>query len=273
MFEALNDADAIVVGCGAGLSASGGLNYGSKEVFNRMFPQFKSSGATGIYDHLTRFWNFNVEERRKYWAVWATHIYTIRFKTPVLEPYKRLSKLLKNKNYFIINTNADGQLEKSGIDMSRVFSPQGDYKYLQCSTPCSNQIYEDEKIIQRMVENMPNPYTVREEDIPRCPVCGGYLVPNLRKDENFVELPHMKQEPFFSDFIRRNKNKKIVFLELGVGFNSPGVIRFPFEMMCFAYPQAKLIRVNTEYPEIPVELDGKGISVSKDITEALSINS
>ena len=266
----IDDADAIVVGIGSGLSASAGLDYTSEEVCKHFYPEYYKMGFKCIFDIISLYWTMDRCSPEQYWSFWARHIKEIRFDPPALRPYQDLAEILKGKNYFVINTNVDGQYEKSKLDNNRVFAPQGNYNLLQCSLPCSNDVYEDKEIIEKMVKNMPDEFHIRSEDVPKCPHCGRCLVPNLRGSDTFVEKPHMEKRKEYQKFIEDNMNKNILFLEIGVGFNSPGVIRTPFNYMTYEIPKAKLIRMNLNDPEVPYEIRSKTIVVKDNIKTVLA---
>ena len=271
--ELIDEADAIVVGIGSGLSAAGGLNFTNEDLVKQFYPEYYELGFKCIFDIISLYWSMDRCSPEQFWSFWARHIKEIRFDPPVTKPYEDLAKILKNKNYFVINTNVDGQYEKSDLDKERVFAPQGNYSLLQCSLPCSNDVYDDKEIIERMVKNMPDKFHIRTEDVPKCPHCGRFLIPNLRSGANFVEKPHIKKRKEYQKFIEDNvkDDKKIVFLEIGVGFNSPGVIRTPFNYMTYEIPNAKLIRINLNDPNVPHEIKSKTIIIQDDIKKVLSI--
>lgn len=214
------------------------------------------------------FWNTKEKDMKLYWGYWARHINNIRFQTPLLEPYKNLQKIIRDKDYFIINTNADGQLEKSEFNADKIFSMQGNYDSLQCMTPCSDKIYASEKYVKNMVESIKN-NEVSMDTIPICPHCGNYLIPNLRCDDTFVEKLNIKNEGKYRDFLRKNMNKNIVFLELGVGYNTPAIIRYPFEKMTYNLDKATLVRINKGMASVSKEIENKSISIDEDINKVL----
>ena len=266
----INNADAIVVGIGAGMTSSGGINYSDEKLIKKWFPQYYDLGFRSLMELQGMFWFWNKKEKdmQLYWGYWARHIDKIRFQTPLLEPYKNLQKLIKDKDYFIISTNADGQLEKSEFDKNKIFSMQGNYGYLQCMTPCSDEIYASEEYVKKMINSIKN-NQVSIDTVPRCPHCGNYLIPNLRCDDTFVEKPHMKNAEKYRDFLRKNINKKILFLELGVGYNTPVIIRYPFEQMTYNLDKSTLVRVNKGLASVSKEIEGKSISIDEDINKVL----
>lgn len=266
----IKNADAIVLGIGSGMTASGGISYADENLVKEWFPKYYSLGFKSIMELQSMFWFWNRKEKNMplYWGYWARHIERVRFQTPLLEPYKNLKKLIKDKDYFIITTNADGQIQKSEFDQDKIFAMQGNYDSLQCITPCSDEIYESEEFVKNMLKSIKND-EVSIDTIPKCPHCGNYLIPNLRCDNTFVEKPHMKNEEKYRDFLRQNIDKNIVFLELGVGYNTPVIIRYPFEQMTYNLEKATLVRVNKGMVSVPKEISKKSITFDEDINKVL----
>lgn len=270
--ELIDNADYILVGAGAGLSASGGINYLDKALVEEWFPEYKNLNLNTIVEIQSAFWNLSNENVLAYWGYWARHIYNIRYKTKATKPYLDLYELLKDKEHFIITTNVDGQFEKAGFKKKNIFTPQGDYALFQCSSPCSNKLYDNKEMINTMVKNIVNEFYIREEDIPRCPRCGNFLVPNLRIDNSFVQESHFKIFNNFNDFIEKAKGKNFVLLELGVGYNTPAIIKYPFENIVAKYPSnTTLIRINLGEENIPLEIKNKAICINDDIQKVLNL--
>lgn len=266
----INEAEAIVVGIGAGMSASGGINYGDPELVKRWFPEYYAKGFRGLMEIQSVFWNLSDKNVLGYWGYWARHIDYIRYKSELLEPYKNLCKILEDKNYFICTTNADGQVQKAGFSKDKIFAPQGNYDSFQCIIPCNNEeIFYNKTMIENMVKSINDKYEIDSDTVPRCPNCGEYLIPNLRCDDKFVEKPHMRTIKAYEDFINNNIDKNILFIELGVGFNTPVIIRYPFERITYNARKAKLIRVNKGMAEVPREIEDKSITLDFDISEVI----
>ncbi|MDO4536320.1 MAG: Sir2 family NAD-dependent protein deacetylase, partial [Clostridium perfringens] len=243
--ELIDNVDYVLVGAGAGLSAAGGINYLDEKLAEKWFPEYKGLNLNSIAQIQSAFWDLTEDNVLAYWGYWSRHIYNIRYKIGATKPYLDLYKLLKDKEHFIITTNVDGQFEKAGFKKENIFAPQGEYAFFQCSKPCSNELYDNKEMINTMVENIEDKFYIREEDIPLCPKCGSFLVPNLRKDNFFVEKPHFKTLSAFNDFIEKAKGKNLVLLELGVGYNTPVIIKYPFENITLEYPKnTTLIRIN-----------------------------
>ncbi len=264
--EAIENADAIVVGAGAGLSTAAGLLYSGPK-FEKDFSEFIAKYRfTDLYT--SSFYPFATEEER--WAYWAKHIYYARYEIGALPLYTTLLQLLQAKNYFVITTNVDAQFEKAGFDLERIFAVQGDYAYIQCIEACHNTIYNNEEMVYKMLDNIHHT-TIPSELVPICAVCGKNMDMHLRKDELFVTTPLWEQRSAaYTQFITQYIDKKIVYLELGVGYNTPAIIRYPFEKFVYRNPDAKLIRFNKEESAPIEENAGKTISFSEDIQEVVT---
>lgn len=259
------EADAIVIGAGAGLSDSAGVSYTGAR-FTENFQDFiRKYGMTDMYT--AGFYPFETEEEK--WAYWSKHIRLNRFDTPVGEPYKKLLALVQGKEYFIITTNVDAQFYRAGFDSGRIWAVQGDYGRLQCARGCHDKLYDSEDLIMEMTRRQEN-CRIPSELVPRCPVCQGRMEVHIRRDMYFVQDEEWyREQRRYTGFLDENKDKNIVFWELGVGFNTPTIIRFPFEKMVKQMPQARLIRVNLSRPEIPPGIAQKGIGIRDDIEEVL----
>ncbi len=269
--DLIKSADYILIGAGSGLSAAGGLNYNDSKIFKEWFPKLSELGLETIGDALSLYWQVNDSNRRNFWAYWTNHINRIRYEAPALKPYLDLFDIVKDKNHFIITTNVDGQFIKAGFSKEKIFAPQGDYGLFQCDKPCCDELYDNKIFIDKMISNMnKDELTVQESDIPRCPKCGSYLSKNLRVDDTFVESPHMKKQKDYIDFVNNSTDGKLVLLELGVGFNTPVIIRWPFDKITSKHPSASLIRMNMEFSKVPEEIACKCLSFNNDITEVLT---
>lgn len=265
----IREADAILIGAGAGLSASGGLNYYDVELVKKWFPEYYKMGFNSLPAIQGIYWFLKDSNPQRYWGYWSRHIYHIRYEAELLKTYSLLYELVKDKNHFIISTNADGQFEKSDFSSEKIFAPQGDYSFFQCSDPCSGEIYHNIDMVKNMMDNMISPYEIDKKDIPICPKCSKPLVPNLRSDSTFVEKPHLKNIEKYENFINENRGKKLLLLELGVGYNSPGVIRYPFEIKALELENTRFVRVNKSDPQISPNLKNRAISSKEDITAML----
>lgn len=265
----IETADKVLIGAGAGLSAAAGLDYGSKEVFDKEYAVFKKAGYETIIDGISKLWTLTPGNVRRYWGFWSHHINYVYYSQQGLELYEELFNVIKDKDYFVITTNGDDLFYKTSFDKKRIFSMQGSYSKFQCQDACHDKLYDSEPYVTRMLEGFDeDSLMILEEDIPRCPICGKYLKPNLRIDQNFVENKHVNQEGYM-DFIDDN-DENIVFIELGVGFNTPVIIRYPFESMTYDNPNAVLIRVNNQLFSVPDEIMNQTIIANIDIKELLT---
>ena len=236
------EADKIVIGAGAGLSTAAGLRYDGPE-FDREFADFRRRyGITDLYS--SSFYPFATEE--EHWACWARHIDFIRYRRDAAPLYRQLFEAVKDKDYFVVTTNVDGQFRKAGFSERRLFEVQGDYAYLQCSRRCHDTLYYNKEQVQQMVAQT-HDCRIPSELVPRCPRCGEPMAVHVRTDEFFVEDAQWEAaHDRYVDFVGSIGRKKAVLLELGVGFNTPSIIRFPFERMAQLRPNATLVRVNKE---------------------------
>ena len=264
--ELINDSDYILIGAGSGLSTSAGIEYSGKR-FEENFSDFiEKYHFTDMYT--SSFYDFKTEEEK--WAYWAKHIYTNDTGMEATKLYKDILKLVKNKEYFVITTNVDDQFYKAGFDEEKIFATQGSYRYIQCSLACHNKLYDDTEMVNHMLEKIVD-CKIPKELVPRCPVCGETMDVNLRKDAYFVQDDNWyKQNQRYGEFLDNARNKKVVLLEFGVGFNTPGIIRFPFEQMTFKNKNWNLIRFNKYDLNPYIELDDRFIGVSEDIRNIIN---
>ena len=265
LHKALLAADAIIVGAGAGLSTSAGFTY-SGERFERHFADFiRKYGFTDMYS--AGFYPFPSEE--EHWAYWSRHIYYNRY-VPAPKPvYDNLLKLLKDKDYFVITTNVDHQFQKAGFDKKRLFYTQGDYGLFQCAKPCHQKTYDKHELVKRMIAEQMD-MRIPTELIPRCPVCGGPMKVNLRADETFVEDEgwHAASERY-TEFIRRHKDGKILFLDLGSGGNTPVIFKIPFIRWTMQNPNATYATVNLGEAFTVDQIADRSIVINGDIGDIL----
>ncbi len=262
----LDSADAIVIGTGAGLSASAGFNY-SGERFMRYFSDFyKKYGFSDMYSG--GFYPYaSLEE---YWAWWSKHILINRYDVTVGKPYSALLELVRDKNYFVLTTNVDHQFQLAGFDKKRLFYTQGDYGLWQCSKACHNKTYDNEKTVRLMAAEQEN-LRIPSLLIPRCPVCGAPMTMNLRCDDSFVQDEGWYSAANrYSEFISRHKDGRIVFLELGVGANTPGIIKYPFWRMTEKNSKSEYVCINLGEAFCPNEIASRAICIDKDISNVLT---
>lgn len=241
----LAGADAVVIGAGAGLSAAAGLDYSGPEFRKEFADYIAKYGFPDLYS--SSFYEFPTEEER--WARWARHIDYARFRPGAFPLYKELYELVKSRRYFVITTNVDGQFRKAGFDPDKIFEVQGDYGLIQCAVGCHPKVYSDKEAVEEILKHS-HDMTVDRQYVPVCPVCGGDMDVHVRKNGYFVQDDNWdKAAERYEEFMRNYADRgKVVLLELGIGFNTPTIIRFPFERVTFHNPQATLVRLNSEYP-------------------------
>ena len=264
--QTLQKADAVIVGAGAGLSTSAGFTY-SGERFQQHFADFIGKyGFTDMYS--AGFYPFPTEE--EHWAYWSRHIYYNRY-VPAPKPvYDILLKLLKDKDYFVITTNVDHQFQKAGFDKQRLFYTQGDYGLFQCAKPCHQKTYDNEEWVKRMIAEQVD-MRIPTELVPRCPVCGEKMKVNLRSDETFVEDDgwHAASERY-TEFIRRHKDGKVLFLDLGSGGNTPVIFKIPFIRWTMQNPIAIYATVNLGEAFTVEQIADRSIVINADINDVLN---
>lgn len=263
----LSQAKAVVIGAGAGLSAAAGLDYSGDEFKKEFSDYIRKYGFPDLYT--SSFHEFPTEEER--WARWARHIDYIRFRPEAMPLYKELYDLVKDKNYFVITTNVDAQFRKAGFKSDKIFEVQGDYGLMQCAVGCHPQLYSDRETVKEIIQHS-HDLTVDSEYVPVCPVCGGNMDVHVRKNQYFVQDKAWDEaaERYEEFMARYADNGDVVLLELGIGFNTPAIIRFPFERIAYRNPQATLIRLNAEYPEGPAETASRTISFTENMGKVIN---
>ena len=261
----IQGADAILIGAGAGLSTSAGLTY-SGERFLKYFSDFHEKyGITDIYSG--GFYPFSSLE--EYWAWWSRHIYYNRYDLTPGKPYTDLLALVRDRNYFVLTTNVDHQFQLAGFDQARLFYTQGDYGLWQCSKPCHQATYDNEAAVRRMIAEQAD-MRVPAELIPRCPKCGRPMTMNLRSDDTFVQDEGWYAAARrYEDFLRRYRNGRILLLELGVGGNTPGIIKVPFLRMTAQNPKATYACLNLGEAFTMSGLEEQSILFDADIGKVL----
>ena len=264
--QALTDADAVVIGAGAGLSTSAGFTY-SGDRFEKYFSDFYARyGFSDMYSG--GFYPYKTLE--EFWAYWSRYIYINRYMYAPKPVYHTLLGLVQDKDYFVLTTNVDHCFQKAGFDKKRLFYTQGDYGLFQCSGPCCQETYDNEAIVRQMYEQQSD-MRIPTALLPRCPHCGRPLTMNLRSDDSFVEDSgwHLAAERY-ENFLRTRQGQKLLFLELGVGYNTPGIIKYPFWQMTARNPQATYACINQGQAVCPHEIEKQSICIDGDIGEVLA---
>lgn len=256
------NADAVLIGAGAGLSTSAGLTY-TGERFHKYFADFQDK--YGIRDMYSGgFYPF--PDLETYWGWWSRHIWYNRYVAETNDVYDKLLRLVENKNYFVITTNVDHQFQLHGFDKKRLFYMQGDYGLFQCSDGCHQVTYDNKAQVEQMIKSQ-HDMRIPSELIPKCPKCGRPMVTNLRCDDTFVQDEgwYMAKSRY-EDFVSENKDGNILFLELGVGMNTPVWIKYPFWKMTVANEKARYICVNYGEAICPQEIASQSLCVDGDIS-------
>lgn len=264
--EKICTADAVVIGAGAGLSAAAGFTY-SGERFKKYFSDFqKKYGFEDMYSG--GFYPYKTLE--EYWAYWSRYIYINRYLDPPSDLYNKLYELVKDKDYFVITTNVDHCFQKAGFDKKRLFYTQGDYGLFQCSEPCCRETFDNEAIVQEMF-NRQKDMKIPTELLPVCPHCGKPLTMNLRSDDKFVEDEgwHLAAQRY-QNFLHTRANEKILFLELGVGYNTPVIIKYPFWQMTAKNKNSTYACINLNYASAPAYIQNRAICIECGIDDVLN---
>ena len=261
----LEEADAVVIGAGSGLSASAGLTYSGERFESKFFDfiakyHFEDMYSAGFYPY---------PSREEYWAYWSRHIFCNRYDITPGKVYFDLLRLVKGKEYFVITTNVDHQFQLAGFEKERLFYTQGDYGLWQCSRPCHRKTYDNESTVRRMVLEQKN-MRIPSKLLPYCPECGAPMSMNLRCDDTFVEDAgwHAARERY-EVFLHTYENRHILFLELGVGGNTPGIIKYPFWQMTMWNKVAVYTCINSGETGCPDEIRERSICIDADIGKAI----
>ena len=263
--QALQDADAVLFGAGAGLSTSAGFTCSGAR-FDRHFSDF--AAKYGFSDMYTGgFYPYPTQE--EFWAYWSRYILINRYQDAPKPVYENLRRLVQGRDYFVITTNVDHCFQKAGFDKRRLFYTQGDYGLFQCSQPCCHETWDNEAIVREMVRRQAD-MRVPTDLIPTCPHCGRPAAMNLRADDTFVEDDgwHAAAERY-DHFLRTRMGQKILFLELGVGYNTPVIIKYPFWQMTYANPNAVYACINRGQAVCPEEIEKRAICIDGDVGDVL----
>ncbi len=264
--EALDRADSVLIGAGAGLSTSAGFTY-SGERFEKYFGDFAAKyGFRDMYSG--GFYPYKTLE--EHWAYWSRYVYINRYMAPPKPVYDQLYQLIKDRDYFVLTTNVDHCFQRAGFDKMRLFYTQGDYGLFQCSRPCHLGTYDNKETIRRMVEEQGDMKTPTEL-IPYCPKCGAPMAMNLRADDTFVEDEGwLKAAERYSSFVKSHRAGRVLFLELGVGYNTPGIVKYPFWQMTAENQEAVYVCVNAGQALCPSKIVKQSVCLEGDIGTVLA---
>ena len=264
--EELAQADAVLIGAGAGLSTAAGFTYAGDR-FQKYFHDFEEK--YGFYDMYSGgFYPFPTLE--EFWAYWSRNIYINRYGQPAGKPYEDLLHLVRGKNYFVLTTNVDHRFQVAGFDKSRLFYTQGDYGLFQCSRPCRAVTYDNETAVRKMLQEQKD-MRIPASLVPRCPKCGSPMALNLRSDETFVEDAgwHAAAERYHR-FLERYADRRMLLFELGVGGNTPGIIKYPFWRMANRNTKATYVCINLGEAYAPREIAARSVCLNADVGDVLA---
>ena len=262
----IENADAVLIGAGAGLSTSAGFTYSGNR-FKKYFSDFiEKYHFHNMYEG--GFYPFDSLE--EHWAYWSRYIYINRYMDAPKPVYENLFELVKDRDYFVLTTNVDHCFQKAGFAKERLFYTQGDYGLFQCQTPCKPYTYDNEAQVKSMVEEQKD-MRISTELIPKCPICGKPMTMNLRADATFVQDKGWDiHADYYEKFIDTHKKSRILFLELGVGYNTPGIIKYPFWQMTAGNKNAEYICINKGEVTVPNEIRAQSIEIDADIYDVLN---
>lgn len=259
----LKQAEAVLIGAGAGLTAAAGISYLDQEKFAEVFPGWKKKGFRMQYELMGYpYWT-----QREQWGYYKVHLNYVYFQQHANSVYQSLYNMVKDKEHFVITSNVDGLFYKNGFSRTRLYTPQGDYGKIQCTKPCTRKVWDIKPFLDKMDESFDPIEQVLTDDsaVPKCPNCGSDMFIHARIDGSFIDSIHQQEHQHFLNWIREMSDKKILLLDFGSGFSTPAVIRYPMEQITRIMRDATLVRVNLDHAEVPNDLDDKGISIKGDI--------
>ena len=264
-WDTLRQADTVLIGAGAGLSTSAGFQYNG-ERFYRHFADFSAKyGFQNMY--AGGFYPYDTLE--EYWAYWSRYIHINRYTDPPKSVYQDLFSLVKDKDYFVLTTNVDHCFQKAGFDKTRLFYTQGDYGLWQCAKPCCQKTYDNQAAVEEMLRQQTN-MRIPADLIPHCPVCGAPMTMNLRVDSTFVQDSGWYRAcDRYTGFVRRHQRTPVLYLELGVGMNTPSIIKFNFWQQVAQNPRAQYVSINQQTMYLPDEISGRSLCLTGDIGQIL----
>lgn len=266
--QLLSEADAVVIGAGAGLSAAAGLTYSGKRFTDHFGEFIEKYGSMYMRDmYSSGFYPFPTEEAK--WGYWSKHAYLNRIEPDALPLYRSVYGLVKEMPYFVLTTNVDHQFWKAGFSDENIFATQGDYGKIQCEKGCHPKTYDAVDRFVQMNQSRKD-CLVPSYMVPKCPVCGGNMTMHLRCDQYFVEDEHWHQAAGrYASFLEEHGKDRVALLELGVGFNTPTIIRFPFEQMVRRNENWSLIRLNLEEAFVPESFGKRAVGIGADIAKSV----
>jgi NAD-dependent SIR2 family protein deacetylase len=267
--DMIKNADYVLLGAGAGMSTAAGAKYGG-QFFEENFREFQEKYGKGPYMrdmYSAGFYPFSDEE--SYWGYWSKQALLGGINLDVTPLHKELLDVLDEKNIFVLSTNADAQFVKAGLPSEKIFCTQGDYFHIQCRRGCHDKIYDAVELFHQM-DDARCDCMIPSSMVPKCPVCGGPMDMNLRKDNHFVQdEAWYAAEERFSNYLSEAVSKKFVLVELGVGFNTPTIIRFPFEKLVREHDNISLIRLNLNQAIVPESFGKRAVGINADMAESI----
>jgi NAD-dependent SIR2 family protein deacetylase len=272
ILEWLDASPRVLIGAGAGLSVAAGIDYTDRESFARLYPGMRRRGFRACYELIGR----HDLPPAAFWGYWAVHVQEARFSPGVAPVYAALREITSSKDVFVVTSNVDAMFERHGFDADRVWTPQGDFAHMHCTThrypSCREHVWPSEPMIDRVLGCL-DPVTQEVTDttaLPACPSCGGTVFFNVREDGTFVDAPYMDHSRRCTEWITNAlASGPLLILEIGAGFNTPGVVRLPLERLAARHPNTRFVRINREYPEIPRAMRERAIGLDNDAGDVL----
>jgi NAD-dependent SIR2 family protein deacetylase len=265
----IRDADRVVIGAGSGLSAAAGLDFGDEADFAARFPALVRRGLNAAYQMI----GYSGLSEAAFWGFWSIHVTQMRFADGRSTVYKGLLRLVRGRNCFVLTSNVDAMFVRNGFEPERVWSIQGDYAFLQCLRPCTTEVWPSAPPLQRALAAV-DPVTQEVADpacVPRCIHCGGKVFLNVRGGDWFLEEPYEAQRERWRRWFQGiPPRERLLLLDIGSGFNTPSVVRWPMERIALRDPAVRIVRINPHHADLPRELDGRGLSVAAGAREALA---
>lgn len=268
LYAWLDEAEAILIAAGAGMSAAAGLDYADRGRFAELFPALLPLGFRARYELIGR----TDLPDGLFWAYWARHVDDIRFGPRNDKPYCDLEQLTRHLDRFVFTSNVDGLFERNGFDARRIYTPQGDYALMQCARACTARVWPSEPVLHRVlaVTDPKSQWVTDPAALPRCPVCNGPVFLNVRIDGHFIEQPYVEQGQRLARWLEDMQGRRLLVLEVGAGYNTPGVIRWPCERLVATWPHARMVRLNLNQGAFRKPLAERGLSIEADAALVLA---
>jgi NAD-dependent SIR2 family protein deacetylase len=263
----IDEADRVLIGSGAGLSADAGVDYTDEIAFARTFPALAKRGLKAPYQMI----GYSALPAEVFWGYWLTHVDEVRFGDGRRRVYELLFNLVRDKDWFVLTSNVDALFARNGFDPDRVCSIQGDFAFLQCFTPCSDELWPSAPVLERLLPEIDSATQALRDPAmaPACPKCGGQMFFNVRGGQWFVETPWRRQFEVLREWVPAASNERLLVLDIGSGFNTPSVVRWPMERTARTIPTARFVRINRNDPELHVKLGARALTVAGGALEVL----